>query len=82
MGKCVVVKAENGRVAAAYNGDGFASVEVHPTSMGFVRHCGGRRVWQVFHRTDTEVNLGIFPGFGGPCVWWKEDLGTSRYQRI
>jgi hypothetical protein len=61
MGKCVVVvKAENGRIAVAYNEDGFTSVEWtrSPNLKGFVasvaedRGCG-----EIFHRNDNEVGV-------------------------
>ncbi len=73
MGKCVVVvKAENGRIAAAYNEDGFTTVGARLSSNlnGFIvsvaedGKCG-----EIFHRNDHEV--GIFnhhvcgPDFGG-----------------
>jgi hypothetical protein len=57
MGKCVVVvKAENGRVAAAYNDDGFTYViDVSPNLNGFIVSvtddggCG-----DIFHRNDNK----------------------------
>jgi hypothetical protein len=60
MGKCVVVvKAENGRVAAAYNEDGFTSLLGHsPNLKGFIASVdddGGRG--EIFHRTDEEVGV-------------------------
>jgi hypothetical protein len=73
MGKCVVViKAENdGRIAVAYNEDGFYSFERHcsPNLNGFIAcvdengECGG-----IFHRTINEVEIvnsvGCGPWFG------------------
>jgi hypothetical protein len=57
MGKCViVVKAENGRVAAAYNDDGFTSHDCSsPNLKGFivsVAEDGG--YGEIFHRSDHE----------------------------
>jgi hypothetical protein len=67
MGKCVVVvKAENGRIAAAYNEDGFTSVEsVSPNLNGFivsVAEDGGCR--ETFHRNDHEGGIVNLPGNG------------------
>jgi hypothetical protein len=78
MGKCVVVvKAMNGRVAAAYNQDGFTSVDWSrsPNLNGFIVSvsddggCG-----EIFHRSDIW-NLGVVnrpklgPVFGGNSSW-------------
>jgi hypothetical protein len=60
MGKCVVVvKAENGRIAAAYNEDGFTSDFIEsPNLNGFIVSvvndggCG-----EMFHRNDHEVGV-------------------------
>jgi hypothetical protein len=72
MGKCVVVvKAENGRIVAAYNEDGFTSrVSDSPNHNGFivsVADDGG--VGEIFHRNDHEVGIYNYascgPDFGG-----------------
>jgi hypothetical protein len=76
MGKCVVVvKAENGRIAAAYNEDGFTSVEFDrsPNLNGFIVSvaddggCG-----KIYHRNDHEtgvVNHSLFgPAFGSEIL--------------
>jgi hypothetical protein len=81
MGKCVVVvKAENGRIAAAYNEDGFSSVFWSESSNlnGFIASInedGG--VGEIFHRHENAMgilnHLLYGPVFGrGPC-----DLGIS-----
>jgi hypothetical protein len=67
MGKCVVVvKAENGRIAAAYNEDGFTSVKgFSPNLNGFivsVAEDGGGG--EIFHRNDFEVGIRNHPLFG------------------
>jgi hypothetical protein len=58
MGKCVVVaKAENGRIVAAYNEDGFTSIKFgrSPNHKGFIAcvadagDCG-----EIYHRNDNE----------------------------
>jgi hypothetical protein len=71
MGKCVVVvKAENGKIAAAYNQDGFTSVDNRsPNLNGFIATvaddggCG-----EIFHRNDHEMGVynhsDIGPVFG------------------
>jgi hypothetical protein len=70
MGKCVVVvKAENGRIAAAYNEDGFTSVNgSSPNLNGFIVSVDGNGgCGEIFHR---NCYLGIFthllkgPAFG------------------
>jgi hypothetical protein len=76
MGKCLVaVKAENGRIAAAYNEDDtpFVAANRSPNRKGFiisVAEDGGIR--EIFHR--NEVGMGVInhleigpgrPGFGG-----------------
>jgi hypothetical protein len=70
MGKCVVVvKAENGRIAVAYNEDGFFTFKRGhtPNLNGFIAcvdengECG-----EIFHRTISEV--GIFNSVG--CGPW------------
>jgi hypothetical protein len=68
MGKCVVVvKAENGRIAAAYNEDGFTSVELgrSPNLKGFITSvaddggCG-----EIHQRNDNEVGIWNHPSYG------------------
>jgi hypothetical protein len=66
-GKCVVVvKAENGRIAAAYNEDGFTSgVGRSPNLNGFIVSvdedggCG-----EIFHRSDHDVGVWNYPDSG------------------
>jgi hypothetical protein len=67
MGKCVVVvKAANGRIAAAYNEDGFTSVQrCSPNLNGFivfVAEDGGSG--EIFHRNDKEVGIVNHPELG------------------
>jgi hypothetical protein len=72
MGKCVVVvKAENGRVAAAYNDDDFTSVEFgkSPNLKGFIASVAGDGgCGEIFHRNDHGVvvynHLDNGPWFG------------------
>jgi hypothetical protein len=68
MGKCVVVvKDENGRVAAAYNEDGVTSVEnvCTPNLNGFIASvaddggCG-----EIFHRNGQKVGVMNHPSYG------------------
>jgi hypothetical protein len=67
MGKCVVVvKAENGRIAVAYNEDGFTSRESYsPNLNGFIATvtddggCG-----EIFHQNDQELGVVNHPDFG------------------
>jgi hypothetical protein len=78
MGKCVVVvKAENERIAAAYNEDGFASDDGHfPNLNGFiasVANDGG--VGEIFHRNDDQVGVRNYPSIG-------PYFGRSRYEPI
>jgi hypothetical protein len=67
MGKCVVVvKAENGRIAAAYNEDGFSSVAFsrNPNLNGFivsVAEDGG--CGEIFHRNDHAVGVWNHPSW-------------------
>jgi hypothetical protein len=73
MGKCVVVvKAENGRIAVAYNENGFTSdFSRSPNLNGFIASvdedsgCG-----EIFHRNDQEKGIdnrsGVGPDFG--CI--------------
>jgi hypothetical protein len=68
MGKCVVVvKADNGRIAAAYNEYGFTSDDSgSPNLKGFivsVAEDGG--CGDIFHRNDDEVGVLNRP-FSGP----------------
>jgi hypothetical protein len=72
MGKCVVVvKAENGRIAAAYNEDGFTSVEGQTRNLnGFIAcvaddgGCG-----EIFHRNRSQSGISNYlyyhPCFAG-----------------
>jgi hypothetical protein len=67
MGKCVViVKAVNGRIAAAYNEDGFTSVYSQPPNLnGFIAsvakdgECG-----EIFNRNDHKVGIWNYNGSG------------------
>jgi hypothetical protein len=68
MGKCVVVvKAENGRTAAAYNEDGFTSLNyLSPNLKGFivsVAEDGG--CGEILYRNDQDVGVWNHP-FSGP----------------
>jgi hypothetical protein len=80
MGKfIVIVKAENGRIAAAYNEDGFTSINVSsPNTNGFIVSLaddGGCR--DIFYRNDREWgimnNSGVGPWFGA----YRRDLRIS-----
>jgi hypothetical protein len=75
MGKCVVVvKAENGRIAAAYNEDGFTSVS--PNLNGFIVSVGdegGCR--EIFHRNDHEVGG---PWFGAIDLFISNNCHLSE----
>jgi hypothetical protein len=67
MGKCVVVvKAENGRIAAAYNEDGFTSVNCSsPNLNGFivsVTNDGG--CVEIFHRNNRGSGIWNSPWYG------------------
>jgi hypothetical protein len=67
IGKCVVVlKAENGRIAAAYNEDGFTSAYSRsPNLKGFiisVDEDGGSG--EIFHRNDHALGVRNHPGTG------------------
>jgi hypothetical protein len=78
MGKCVVViKAENGSIAAVYNEDGFTSVEGwSPNLNGFIVSvdedggCG-----EIFHRNNQRVGV-LNHLFYGP--WLVSDLVISK----
>jgi hypothetical protein len=65
MGKCVViVKAENGRIAAAYNEDGFTSIEwsYSPNLNGFiVSVAGDGGCGETFHRNDYGMGVMNYP---------------------
>jgi hypothetical protein len=83
MGKCVVVvKAENGRIAAAYNENGFTSINgSSPNHNGFivsVNEDGG--CGEVFHRNDHESGVWNYawcgPVFGNVN---SSDLDISNY---
>jgi hypothetical protein len=76
MGKCVVVvKAENGRIAAAYNEDDFSSVYgFSPNLNGFIASVaddGG--FGEIFHRNDREAGVFNHHLFGP----WFGDLNSS-----
>jgi hypothetical protein len=81
MGKCVaVVKAKNGRVAAAYNDDGFTSLLGNsPNLKGFIASvnedggCG-----EVFHRSDQEVGIYNHRSYGP----WLANLNYEDDLRI
>jgi hypothetical protein len=68
MGKCVVViKAENGRIAIAYNEDGFTSVyeSTSPNLNGFIACVDQNgRCGEVYHRNDSEAGVYSHPSFG------------------
>jgi hypothetical protein len=73
MGSCaVVVKADNGRIAVAYNEDGFASGYSRiPNLNGFIASVEGDvRCGEIFHQNDREYGVYNFPGFG-------PDFGTE-----
>jgi hypothetical protein len=86
MGKCIVfIKAENGRIAAAYNEDGFTSVagSYSPNRRGFivsVNEDGG--VGEIFRRND-QFRKGIWnysrfgPMFGNIYSSDSSDLFIS-----
>jgi hypothetical protein len=69
MGKCVV-KTENGKIAAAYNEDGFSSIEgFTPNLMGFIASVdedGGFR--EIFH------------SYGGTALFRQKFIRVSDYQ--
>jgi hypothetical protein len=81
MGKCVVVvKAENGRIVAAYNEDGFTSGLIDsPNLNGFIASvaedggCG-----EIFHRNDREAGLRNSPRDGPVFGSVPFDLGISN----
>jgi hypothetical protein len=80
MGKCVVVvKAENGRIAAAYNEDGFTSRERYsPNLNGFfasVAEDGG--CGEIFHRTNHALGVWNHSN-GGPVFGSSFDLRISN----
>jgi hypothetical protein len=68
MGKCVVVvKAENGRIAAVYNEDGFTSVAYsHSPNLNvfIVSVDEGGGVGEIFYRNDQENGVWNYPGSG------------------
>jgi hypothetical protein len=75
MGKCVVVvKAENGRVAAAYNNDGFTAGYgiISPNLNGFIVSVDdGVGCGEIFHRNDYKWGFYNFND-EGPC--FNDDL--------
>jgi hypothetical protein len=70
MGKCVVKTEENGKIAAAYNEDGFSSIEgFTPNLMGFIASVdedGGFR--EIFH------------SYGGTALFRQKFIRVSDYQ--
>jgi hypothetical protein len=80
MGKCVVVvKAENGMIATAYNEDGFPSVSRStPNLNGFIATvtenggCG-----DIFHRNDRGSGIWNNPAYG-PVYGGRCDLCISN----
>jgi hypothetical protein len=80
MGKCVVVvKAENGRIAAAYNDEGFTSREGwSPNRNGFIASvaedggCG-----EIHQRNDNEVGIWNHSGNGPLFGAYPRDLRIS-----
>jgi hypothetical protein len=87
MGKCVVVvKAGNGKIAAAFNEDGFSSVfeSTSPNLNGFivsVNVVGGCK--EIFHRTDQEEGIWNHPEYGpdfGNLVESDLHVSTNCYQ--
>jgi hypothetical protein len=77
MGKCVVIiKAENGRIAAAYNEDGFTSVYgSSPNLKGFiVSVAGDGGCGEIFHRNDHEVGIYNYNSYGPAFGNFGSDL--------
>jgi hypothetical protein len=78
MGKCVVfIMAENGRIAAVYNEDGFTSINGSSLNRnGFIVSvdddggCG-----EVFHRSDQVVGVVNHPKVG---PWFRSGLRISN----
>jgi hypothetical protein len=68
MGKCVVVvKAENGRIAAAYNEDGFIysdRVRSSANIKGFIASVTDGGCEEIFHRNEQEVGVVNYPSYG------------------
>jgi hypothetical protein len=91
MGKCVVVvKDENGRIAAAYNEDGITSVfGSSPNLNGFIAYveedggCG-----EIFHRNDQARGIynhsSFGPWFGGNDLYISNNchLGERSWSRL
>jgi hypothetical protein len=81
MGKCVViVHAENGRIGAAYNEDGFTSVKNvrTPSLNGCIASIavdGGSE--EIFHRNNHEVGVLNHPGLGPVFGESPRDLAIS-----
>jgi hypothetical protein len=81
MGKCVVVvKAENGRIAAFYNEDGFTSDwSSSPNRNGFIASvvedggCG-----EIFHRINQLVGIWNHPSYGPWFGFSPADLRISN----
>jgi hypothetical protein len=90
MGKCVVfVKAENGRIASAYNDDGFTSRESNsPNLNGFIASVaehGGRG--ELFQRKDqgggvwNPSSFGPRFGNGPPDLYISNNCHQNEYSR-
>jgi hypothetical protein len=81
MGKCVVfVKAENGRIAVAYNEDGLTSVKgVSPNLKGFIVSvaddggCG-----EIFYRNDHKDGAWNYSSWGPRFGGYPADLFISN----
>jgi hypothetical protein len=83
MGKCVVVvKAENGMIAAAYNEDGFSSDgSDSPNLNGFIASvaedggCG-----EIFNRNDQEMGILNNPWYG-PVFGGRDLVVSNNYHQ-
>jgi hypothetical protein len=78
MGKCVViVKAENGGVAAAYNEDGFTSHSHSPNTNGFLVSIDKGRA-EVHRRNENEIGIVNHSGFGPVFGNYPCDIAISN----
>lgn len=86
MVKCVVVvMAENGEIAAAYNEDGFTSVEcLSPNLKGVIASVNDDGGYgEIFHRNDRYRGMGIVnyllwdPVFG---IGWAIHISDNCHQ--
>jgi hypothetical protein len=80
MGKCVfVVKAENGRMTAAYNEDGLTSHDFSsPNLNGFLASVADDgRCEEIFYRNDQEVGVMNYPDAGPWFGAYPYDLFIS-----